>query len=200
MSGIRCPKCGKTEHSFWEGFLRPTYTSLRCPSCDIRLELVNAGTCHFISGIIFAFILVILFLVEPPLMLALIILSGFICWFVDVFIVWLLGRWSEWSYELSELVKLRWLSAANSISTIIAGVWVFFMAKMLVIPYWKIADDLEQLEVLKEHYDQMFGPAGIIGIIIGLISIATSGTTSLAKGKLRRQSIEKSLSQKILKD
>jgi len=198
MLGIKCPKCGKTGHSFLEGFLRPTYSSLRCPFCGVRLELVNAGWCHFLSGIIFAVILVFLFIMQLPFMLVWVILSGLLCWFLDVLIVWLFGRWRIWSYELSELVKLRWLSAANTVSTIIAGVWVFFMAMMLLLPYWRIVADLdlldERIDEMIEHYKKLFSVQGMIGIIIGILSVATSGTTGLIKGRLRRRAIEKSLS------
>ena len=121
MLGIRCPKCGKMMHSFLEGLLRPTYTNLKCPFCNVRLELVNAGLCHFLSGIIFAAVLVLLFVMQLPFIWVWVILLGLLCWFLNVFVVWLLGRWRIWSYELSELSKLKLLSAANAISTIIAG-------------------------------------------------------------------------------
>lgn len=199
MPGIKCPKCGKTGHSFWEGFLRPTYSSVKCPFCEVRLELLNAGRCHFISGIIFAAILVFLFVMQLPLMWAWVILSGFLCWFLDVFIVWLFGRWWVWSYEISESAKLRWLSAANTVSTIIVGIWVFYMAWMLLLPYWKMVADFdlldERIDEMIEHYKKLFSVQGIIGIIIGILSVATSGTTGLIKGKLRRRAVERSLSQ-----
>jgi hypothetical protein len=201
MPGIKCPICGKTGHSFWEGFLRPTYSSLRCPSCNKRLELVNAGRCHFISGIISAAILVFIFFMQLPFLWVWVILLGFLCWFLDVLIVWLLGRWRVWSYELSELVKLRWLSAANTISTIIVGVWVFYMAWTLLLPYWKMIGNFDlmddQIDEMVEHYKELFSVQGIIGIIIGIVSIMTSGTTGLIKGRLRRRAVEKSLSQTI---
>lgn len=204
MLGIRCPKCGKTMRFFLEGLLRPTYTNLRCPFCNVQLELINAGLCHFLSGIIFAVALVLLFLIQPPFIWLWIILLGLLCWFLNIFIVWLLGQWRVWSYGLSELSKLRLLSAANAISTIIAGVWVFFMARMLLLPYWKIVANFdlmdEQIVEMVEHYKKLFSVQGIIGLIIGILSIATSGTTSFIKGGLRRRAIEKSLSRTISQD
>lgn len=199
MPGIKCPICGKTGHSFWEGFLRPTYSSLRCSSCDKRLELINAGRCHFISGIISAAILVFIFFMQLPFIWVWVILSGLLCWFLDVFIVWLFGRWWVWSYEISESAKLRWLAAANTISTIIVGVWVFYMAWTLLLPYWKMVGDFdlmdERMDEMIEHYKGLFSVQGMIGIVIGILSIATSGTTGLIKGRLRRRVVERSLSQ-----
>jgi len=204
MLGIRCPKCGKTMRFFLEGLLRPTYTNLRCPFCNVQLELINAGLCHFLSGIIFAAALVSLFVMQPPFIWVWVILLGLLCWFLNIFIVWLLGRWRVWSYELSELSKLRLLSTANAISTIIAGVWVLFMARMLLLPYWKIVAGFDlmddQIGEMVEHYKELFSVQGVIGIIIGILSVAVSGTTSFMKGGLRRRAIEKSLSRIISQD
>ena len=201
MLGIRCPKCGKTMRFFLEGLLGPTYTNLRCPFCNVQLELVNAGLCHFLSGIIFAAALVSLFVMQPSFIWVWVILLGLLCWFLNIFIVWLLGRWRVWSYELSELSKLRLLSAANAISTIIAGVWVLFMVRMLLLPYWKIVAGFDlmddQIDEMVEHYKELFSVQGVIGIIIGILSVAVSGTTSFMKGELRKRAIEKSLSRII---
>ncbi len=204
MPGVRCPKCGKRIRFFLERFLRPTYASLRCPFCNVRLELVNAGLCHFLSGIIFATALVLLFFMQPPFMWVWIILLGVLCWFLNIFIVWLLGQWGVWYYELSELVKLRWLSAVNVISTVVAGVWVLFMARMLLLPYWKMVADFnlldERIGEMVEHYKKLFSVQGVIGLIIGFLSVVTSGTTGLIKGRLRRRAVEKSLSRTISQD
>jgi hypothetical protein len=189
---------------FLEGLLRPTYANLRCPFCNVRLELVNAGRCHFLSGIIFAAVLVLLFVMQLPFMWVWVILLGLLCWFLSIFIVWLLGRWGVWSYELSELSKLRWLSSANAISTIIAGVWVLFMTKTLLLPYWKMIVEFdlldERIDEMVEHYKELFSVRGVIGIIIGILSVAISGTTSFIKGGLRRRAIEKSLSRTTSQD
>ena len=204
MLGIKCPKCGKTMRSFLEGLLRPTYANLRCPFCNVQLELVNAGLCHFLSGIIFAAALVLLFVMQPPFIWLWVILLGLLCWFLNIFIVWLLGRWGVWSYELSELSKLRLLSVANAISTIIVGVWVLFMARILLLPYWRMVANFdlmdEQIGEMVEHYKKPFSVQGVIGIIIGILSVAVSGTTSFIKGGLRRRAIEKSLSRTISQD
>ena len=204
MLGIRCPKCGKMMHSFLEGLLRPTYTNLKCPFCNVRLELVNAGLCHFLSGIIFAAVLVLLFVMQLPFIWVWVILLGLLCWFLNVFVVWLLGRWRIWSYEFSELSKLKLLSAANAISTIIAGVWVFFMAKTFLLPYWKLIADFdlmdERMAEMVEHYKKLFSVQGIIGLVIGILSVGVLGTTRFIKGGLRRRAIEKSLSQTISQD
>jgi len=204
MLGIRCPECDKTIRFFWDGLLRPAYTSLRCPFCNVRLELVNAGRCHFLSGIIFAAVLVLLFVMQLPFIWLWIILLGPLCWFLNILIVWLLGRWRVWSYELSEIAKLRWLSAANAISTIIAGIWVLFMVKTLLLPYWKMVVDFdlldERIDEIVEHYKELFSVRGVIGIIIGILSVSISGTTSFIKGGLRKRAIEKSLSRTISQD
>ena len=204
MLGIKCPKCGKMMRFFLERLLRPANTDLRCPFCNVRLELVNAGRCHFLSGIIFAAALVFLFVMQLPFIWVWIIMLGILCWFLNIFIIWLLGRWEVWSYELSELSKLRWLSAANSVSTIIAGVWVFFMIKTLLLPYWKMIADFdlmdERIGEIVENYKGLFSVQGVIGIMIGVISVGVSKTTSLIKGKLRRQAIEKSMSRTIPQD
>ncbi len=204
MPGVICLKCSKRINFLLERFLRPIYANLRCPFCEARLELVNAGLCHFLSGIIFAAALVLLFLKGVPFLWIWIILLGILCWFLDIFIVWLLGRWEVWSYEVSELSKLELLSAASAVSTIIAAVWVFFMIRTVLLPYYNLLANFDlredQIGETVEYYKELFSVRGIIGIIIGVLSLSVSGTTGYMKGKFRRQAIEKSLSRTISQD
>ncbi|MEE9369829.1 MAG: hypothetical protein V3W45_00025, partial [Sedimentisphaerales bacterium] len=79
-----------------------------------------------------------------------------------------------------------------------------FMARMLLLPYWKIVAGFDlmddQISEMVEHYKELFSVQGVIGIIIGILSVAVSGTTSFIKGGLRRRAIENSLSRIISQD
>lgn len=204
MFEIKCPKCGKKVSSFLDKLFRPVHTTVQCPFCRLHLELINAGLCHFISGIIFAAFLVLLFVIQPHFLWVWVILLGIACWFLDVFVVCLLGRWGIWSYALAESSKLRLLSAVNAVSTIVAAVWAFFMVKTILMPYYDLLTNFDlandQMAETVEHYKEIFSVRGIIGMVIGLLSLATSGITGFIRGRMSRLALQKSLSQSLSKD
>ncbi len=194
---IKCPICRTKFSSYLAGLARPAYGSVYCSGCGKRLELLNAGVCHFISGIIFAVALVLLFFSEVSYLWFWVLLVAALCWLLNPIIVWIFGKWWLWSYRAADAAKVQLLAATQTISTIIAAVWVCYMIKVLLWPYYELVGNAEILEEhvaeFVEQQKNLFNPRNIIGWAIGVISLGASTTTSLWRGQLRRRGVESKL-------
>jgi hypothetical protein len=197
MNVIKCPICRTRFSSYLEGLARPAYSGVYCTSCGKRLELLNAGICHFISGIIFAVALVLLFFSEMSYLWLWVLLVAALCWLLNPIIVWLFGKWWLWSYRAADAAKVQLLAATQAISTIIAGIWVCYMIKVLLWPYYELlgSSDFfsERAAEFVERQRQLLSPRNIIGLVVGIISLGTSTTTSLWRRELRRRGVESKL-------
>ena len=193
MYEMKCSNCGEKIGWWWEGLVRPAFNSRICPACRVKLELLNPGFCHFINGIIFAVILVYIMFEGFPYMWLWVTLLGGFCWLIRPVIIRIFGRWVVWPYGEMETAKLQLLAAVNAVSTIIAGIWVAYMAVMVFMPYWKLLGDFnfsdDQLAEVIEGYKKIFSVRGIVGIIIGVVSLISATSTSAIKGKLRAKAI-----------
>lgn len=197
MNVVKCPICRTRFSTYLEGLTRPAYGSIHCPGCGKRLELVNAGVCHFISGLIFAVALVLLFFSEASYLWIWVLLTAALCWLLNPVIIRIFGRWWLWSYRDADAAKVQLLAATQAVSTIIAGVWVFYMIKVLLWPYYELLGNAdffsERAAEFVERQKQLLSPKNIIGLVIGIISLCTSTTTSLWRGQLRRRGVENRL-------
>lgn len=199
MFRIKCPVCGVKFSSYLMGLLRPTYGSVNCSDCYSRLELLNPGRCHFLTGIIFALALIWFVLSEVSYLWLWMTLAGIACWLLNPLIVGLFGKWGPWSYRAEDAAKVQLLGATQAVSTILAGIWVCYMAKVLLLPYYQLVSNFDfadqQITEAIEHYKGLFGGRGVIGLIIGFISVSTLTTTSVLRGGLRKRAIESKLSE-----
>ncbi|MGD9109530.1 MAG: hypothetical protein PVG93_01190 [Phycisphaerales bacterium] len=189
MITVKCPMCGKKFGSYLMGLARPAYGSVFCSNCNQRLELLNPGICHFIGGVIFAVLLIGIVIMSVPYLWLWVMVIGLFCWLLNPVIVWLLGSWGIWSYDIAKAARLRFLAAAQAVSAIVAGVTALYIAFYLLGPYWRLLTNIEagesQLADSVEEYKRIFSFEGIIGLTIGFISVATATTTKAMRKALR---------------
>ena len=196
---MNCPKCGRQMSWYIDGLVRPGFNSRYCIGCKSRLELVNPSVPYIVSGILFVLILFGLVMGQVPHLWLWLILLGIALWLVNPVFIRLLGRWDVYDYTQAEISKADLLNAVNTVSTLVTAVWVGHLIMILMLPYWRIIDQLSQMDdrafAAIEEYSRMFRPAQIIGFTIGVISMGTSGTTSVMRYSLRKQSLNRAFAQ-----
>lgn len=194
---MNCPKCGKQMSWYIDGLIRPGFSSRYCIGCNNRLELINSWLPYSATGILFALALLFLIMTGAKHLWAWMILLGVVSWLVNPIFVRLFGRWGVYNYTQSEVTKANLLNAVNTVSTLIAAVFVVHLIMILILPYWRIIDQLSQLDdkafAAMQEYTKMFEPAKIIGLTVGVISMGTSGATSFMRHSLRRESLDRRL-------
>ena len=196
---MNCPKCGKQMSWYVDGLIRPGFNSRYCIGCNSRLELVNSWLPYLATGLLFALGLLFVVMGEVSHLWAWLILLGVVCWLVNPIFVRLLGNWAVYDYTQAEISKANLLNAVNTISTLITAVLVGHLIMILLLPYWRILEQLSQMDNkafgAMEEYVQILKPARIIGFVVGIISMGTSGTTSFMRHSLRRESLNRRLEQ-----
>jgi hypothetical protein len=196
---MECPKCGKQMSWYVDGLIRPGFNSRYCIGCNSRLELVNSWLPYLATGLLFALGLLFVVMGEVSHLWAWLILLGVVCWLVNPIFVRLLGNWAVYDYTQAEISKANLLNAVNTISTLITAVLVGHLIMILLLPYWRILEQLSQMDNkafgAMEEYVQILKPARIIGFVVGIISMGTSGTTSFMRHSLRRESLNRRLEQ-----
>jgi len=194
-----CPKCGRRMDWYIDGLVRPGFNSRYCIGCKSRLELVNPSTPYMAAGLIFVLILFGLVMGQVSHLWLWLILMGIAFWLVNPVFIRLLGRWAVYDYTQSELSKANLLNAVNTVSTLITTVWVGHLIMILALPYWNIIGLLAEMDdrafEAAQQYAQVFRPARIIAMVVGVISAGTSGTTSVMRYSLRKQSLNRALAQ-----
>lgn len=194
-----CPKCGRRMDWYIDGLVRPGFNSRYCIGCNSRLELINSWLPYSATGLLFVLALLFVIMTEAKHLWAWMILLGVACWLVNPIFVRLLGRWGVYNYTQAEITKANLLNAVNTVSTLIAAVFVVHLIMMLILPYWRIIDQLSQMDDKAfeaiEQYSKTFEPAKIIGLTVGVISMGTSGATSFMRHSLRRESLDRRLRQ-----
>jgi hypothetical protein len=194
-----CPKCGRRMSWYVDGLVRPGFNSRYCIGCNSRLELVNPSAPYMAAGLIFVLILFGLIMGQVSHLWLWLILLGVAFWLVNPVFIRLLGRWAVYDYSQAEISKANLLNAVNTISTLITAVWVGHLIMTLFLPYWKTIELLAQMDdkafEAAEQYAEILRPSGIIGIAVGVISLSTSGTTSVMRYSLRKQSLKRKLAQ-----
>ncbi len=194
-----CPKCGRRMDWYIDGLIRPGFNSRYCIGCNSRLELVNPSTPYTASGLIFVLALFGLVIGQVPYLWLWLILLAVFFWLVNPLFVKLLGRWAVYDYTQAELSRANLLNAVNTVSTLITAVWVGYLIMILVLPYWKIIGLLAEMDdkafEAAQQYAQVFKPARIIAMVVGVISAGASGTTSFMRYSLRKESLNRKLKQ-----
>jgi len=196
---MKCPICGERFGSYLQGLQQPGYGSIYCPACKRRLELINPGRCHLVSGIVFAAGFLLLVLNHAPFLWLWVTITGAAAWAINPVAVWLFGRWQVWSYSEAQSAKLRLLIATEAVSTLVAGIWVIYMVMTLLGPYCRLVANFDingdQLAQAADEYRRLFNIEGIIGIVIGVTSLAMATGAKFMRRAMRMKALSDKLDQ-----